>query len=124
MRKRLAVPVAAGLATAAVLSYCLATRTVTAEIRGHTVGYLLDLPRSPLIIAGYLLATVGALLLARDPALRLLGIVAGVGAVFCLLLWREEFVSPWCALAAVASVILLVWVRRRSQPPAAPRVAV
>ncbi len=124
VRKRLVVPLAAGLATAAVLSFCLATRTVTAEIRGHTVGYLLDLPRSPLIIAGYLLATVGALLLARDPALRLLGIVAGVGAVVCLLLWREEFVSTWCALAAVASVVLLVWVRRRPQPPAAPRVAV
>ncbi len=119
-RRRQTLPVAAGLATAGVLAYCLATRTVTADLRGHTVGYLLDLPRSPLILVGYLVATVGALLLASDPVLRVLGVIAGVGAAVCLLLWRTEFVSTWCALAAVASVVLLAWVRRRAQTPRQP----
>jgi hypothetical protein len=112
VRRRLVVPAAVGLATAAVLAYCLATRPVTAEIRGHTLGYVLNLPHSPLIIAGYLLATVGSLLLAADPVLRLLGVLAGVGAVVCAALWRLEFVSTWCALAAVASVVMLHWVWR------------
>lgn len=106
------VPAAAGLATAAVLAYCLATRPVTAEIRGHTLAYVLDLPNSPLIIVGYLLATVGSLLLAKDPVLRLLGVLAGAGAVVCAALWRLEFVSTWCALAAVVSVVMLRWVWR------------
>lgn len=115
VRRRLVVPAAAGLATAAVLVYCLATRGVTADVRGHTLGYVLDLPRSPLIIAGYLLATVGALLLGGDPVLRLLGVLAGAGAVVCAVLWRLEFVSTWCALAAVASVVVLGWARRRPE---------
>ncbi|MEU4496734.1 DUF6629 family protein [Streptomyces sp. NPDC023998] len=117
-RPRLVIPLAAGLATAAVLAYCLATRSVTAEIRGHTLGYVLGLPHSPLIIAGYLLATVGSLLLGGDPALRLLGVIVGAGAVACALLWRLEFVSTWCALAAVASLVLFRWSRHRPSAPA------
>ncbi|MFB7609395.1 DUF6629 family protein [Streptomyces gardneri] len=113
-RRLLLVPLAAGLATAAVLAYRLATRPVTAEVRGHTLGYVVDLPHAALLLAGYLLATVGALLLARDRILRLLGLLAGAGAVVCVLLWRTEFVSTWCALAAAASLVLLVWVRSRA----------
>ncbi|MER6096037.1 DUF6629 family protein [Streptomyces sp. NPDC001728] len=112
-RPRLLVPLAAGTATAGLLAYALATRTVDAEIRGRTVGYAVGVPYAPLLLAAYLLATVGALLLARDRLLRLLGLVTGVGAAVCALLWRTAFLSTWCALAAVASVLILVWIRRR-----------
>ncbi|WP_030542325.1 DUF6629 family protein [Streptomyces albus] len=109
-----AVPVAAGCVTAAVLAYSLATGAVTAEVRGRTIGYAVDVPLLPLVFAGYLLATLGALLLSADPALRRLGAVLSAGAVICAALWRTEFVSTWCAFAAVASVLLLVWVLRRA----------
>ncbi|NBM17395.1 DUF6629 family protein [Streptomyces sp. GC420] len=112
---RQAVPAAAGAATTAVLAYCLATRTVTAEPRGRTIGYAVDVPQAPLIVAGYLLATIGALLLARDPLLRMLGVTVGAGAVVCGALWRTEFVSTWCAFAAVAALLVLAWVRRRAR---------
>ncbi|MEV6400728.1 DUF6629 family protein [Streptomyces sp. NPDC051907] len=120
-RLRLAVPVVAGVLTAGALAYALATRTVSAEIRGHTLGYVLHLPHPAPLVVGYLTATVGALLLAADPVLRLLGVLVGVGAAVCALLWRTEFVSTWCALAAVASVVLLVWARgqRHSARPRA-----
>lgn len=111
-RRRLLIPVAAAVATAVPLAYSLAIRPVTAEIRGHTLGYVLDLPRSGLLVTGYLLATVGALLLSGEPVLRWLGALAAVGAVVSVALWRLEFVSTWCAFAAVCSVILLV----RSRP--------
>ncbi|MFF7847492.1 DUF6629 family protein [Streptomyces sp. NPDC003444] len=119
-RPRLLVPLAIGLATACLLAYRLATRPVTAEIRGRTLGYVVDLPYAPLLLAAYLLATVGALLLARDRLLRLLGLLTGAGAAVCALLWTTEFVSTWCALAAVASVLLLVWVRGRTGPDPRP----
>ncbi|MEV6654981.1 DUF6629 family protein, partial [Streptomyces sp. NPDC051219] len=109
---------AAGLATATAFTYCLATRPVTAETRGHTLGYVLDLPASELLVAGYLPATVGSLLLGGDPLLRLLGVLVAAGAVICALLWRLEFVSIWCAFTAVASVVILGRVRRR--PAGAP----
>ncbi|MGW2987094.1 DUF6629 family protein [Streptomyces goshikiensis] len=105
-------PAAAGLATAAVLAYCLATRPVDAEVRGHTIGYGVAVPYAPLVVAGYLFATLGALLLSGDRGLRLLGAVLAAGAVVCAALWRLEFASTWCAFAAAASVLVLGWVRR------------
>ncbi|MFE2924342.1 DUF6629 family protein [Streptomyces goshikiensis] len=105
-------PAAAGLATAAVLAYCLATRPVAAEVRGHTIGYGVAVPYAPLVLAGYLFATLGALLLSGDRGLRLLGAVLAAGAVACAALWRLEFASTWCAFAAVASVLVLGRVRR------------
>ncbi|MGW6414902.1 DUF6629 family protein [Streptomyces sp. NPDC055055] len=112
-RPRLRAPLAVGVVTAALLASRLATRPVEAEVRGHTLGYAVDLPYGPLLLAGYLVATVGALLLARDRTLRLLGLVTGAGAIVCAVLWRTAFVSTWCALAAVASLLLLVWIRGR-----------
>ncbi|WLQ32177.1 hypothetical protein P8A18_01410 [Streptomyces castrisilvae] len=108
-RRRLAVPLAFGAATSAFLAYALATRTVTAQVRGHTLGYALDLPHPPLLVAGYLLATIGSLLLSGDRGLVLLGVLVAGGAVVCAALWRLEFISTWCALAAVCSVVLLGW---------------
>ncbi|MFE3941777.1 DUF6629 family protein [Streptomyces sp. NPDC059118] len=106
-RRRLLLPVAAGIATAVPLAYCLATRPVTAEVRGHTLGYAIDLPHSAPLVAGYLLATIGALLLSGDRVLGRLGVLAAAGAAVCAALWRLEFVSTWCAFAAVCSVVLL-----------------
>jgi hypothetical protein len=117
-RARLLPSVAAGLVTAVVLAGCLAVKAPVADIRGHTVGYRVDVPVLPLLIAGYLLATVGSLLLAADRTLRLLGALTAAGAGICAALWRLEFVSTWCALAAVASVVLLAWVTRRAPVPA------
>ncbi|MFJ3533269.1 MULTISPECIES: DUF6629 family protein [unclassified Streptomyces] len=119
-RRRLLVPLAAGAATSAALGYGLADRPVTAQIRGHTLGYVLDLPLPGLLVAGYLLATVGSLLMAGDRWLTWLGGLAAVGAAVCAALWRLEFVSTWCAFAAVCSVVLLGRSGRRPAADAAP----
>ncbi|MGW4508209.1 DUF6629 family protein [Streptomyces sp. NPDC004436] len=112
-RRRLWATLAVGTATAAVLAYALATGPVTAEIRGRTIGYGVKVPWMPLVLAGYLFATLGALLLAGDRRLRTLGVVLAAGALACSALWRLEFASTWCAFAAVASVLVLGWVRQR-----------
>ncbi|MFD7786803.1 DUF6629 family protein [Streptomyces nojiriensis] len=119
VRRRLWAPLAAGLVTAAVLAYCLATRPVTAEIRGRTIGYVVNVPWTPLVLAGYLFATLGSLLHAGDRRLGTLGVVLAAGALACSALWRLEFASTWCAFAAVASLLVWGWVRR---PCAAPPV--
>lgn len=115
-RRRLLVPLAAGIATAAALGYTLVTRTVSAEIRGHTIGYSLGLPQAELLVVGYLLATIGSLLLSGDRGLVLFGVLVAVGAAVSVVLWRQEYISTWCAFAAVCSVVLLFWVRRRRTP--------
>ncbi|MFE7834593.1 DUF6629 family protein [Streptomyces sp. NPDC057474] len=119
-RTRLIVLLAVGVATAALLTHGLATGPVTAEVRGHTVGYTIALSHPVAPVAGYLLATVGSLLLSGDRRLVVLGILAAVGASICWTLWRLEFISTWCAFAALCSLVLLGWVRTRpraSSPP-------
>jgi hypothetical protein len=108
-RLRPAIPLASGIVTAAVLAHHLATHPPRAEIRGHTVGYVLGLAHAHVLMAGYLLATVGAFMLSGDRWLRGFGVLAGVGALVCWALWRLEFVSTWCAFAAVCSGLVLGW---------------
>ncbi|WP_055523089.1 DUF6629 family protein [Streptomyces graminilatus] len=115
-RHRLLLPLAVGIVTSAVLAYSLATHEVTAGIRDHTVGYGIDLSHPAPLVTGYLLATVGSLLLSGDRRLVLFGLLAGAGAPVCWALWRLEFVSTWCALAALCSLALLGWARRGGRP--------
>ncbi|WP_406375914.1 hypothetical protein OG788_40515 [Streptomyces sp. NBC_00647] len=112
-RRRLTLPLASGIVTAAALAYALAAHPVRAEIRGHTMGYVVDLAQPELVIVGYLFATVGALLISGDRGLLLLGVLVATGAMICWSLWELEFVSTWCAFAAVGSVALLGWVNSR-----------
>ncbi|GAA0287778.1 hypothetical protein GCM10010302_27670 [Streptomyces polychromogenes] len=111
-RPRLWGPAAAGAAVSAVLAYRLAVRPAGAEVRGRVMGYTVDVPLAPLVLAGYLYAALGSLLLSGDRRLRALGAVLGAGAAVCAALWRLEFASTWCAFAAVASVLVAGWVRR------------
>jgi hypothetical protein len=103
--------------TAAALAHALAVHPVTAEIRGHTLGYVVDLPYAQLVIAGYLVATIGSLLLSGERGLVVLGILVTAGAMVCWTLWELEFVSTWCAVAAVSSVVLFFWVNGRDREP-------
>ncbi|WP_416982547.1 DUF6629 family protein [Streptomyces sp. T028] len=119
-RRRLVLPLAVGVATAAVLAYGLADGPVTAEIHGRTVGYAFGLPNPAVLVVGYLMATVGSLLLSGDRRLWLLGALVGVGAPACWALWRLEFVSTWCALAAVCSMLLFDWARTRPAASKSP----
>ncbi|AYG78820.1 hypothetical protein DWB77_00929 [Streptomyces hundungensis] len=117
-RRRLLILLVAGVATCAALAHALASRPVTAEIRGHTVGYSLGLPWAGLIVLGYLFATIGSLLLSGDRGLVLFGVLVAVGAAVSFGLWRQEYISTWCAFAALCSVVLWFWVgRRRPRTP-------
>ncbi|KIQ66593.1 hypothetical protein TR51_03395 [Kitasatospora griseola] len=112
---------ALGAAVAVPLALALARHPVTAHPHGHTLDYAIGVPAAGLLLAGYLAATVGALLCSGDHRLRRLGTVLGAGALACGLLWRLAFVSTWCALAAVASVLLYDRVRRTAVNSRSPQ---
>lgn len=108
--------IAAGLAVSAVFAYALASGPVTAGAVGHTMRYgVHGLPVEWLVIVGYLFATLGALFVSPQPDVRLLGTVSTIGVLVCGALWRYAFASTWCALAAVASLIIVRWSWRRSR---------
>ncbi|AUY48591.1 DUF6629 family protein [Streptomyces sp. CB01881] len=112
-RRRIVLPfLLLGLLVAVPLAVAVATHPVAATEHGHTLSYAIGLPHPAVLLTGYLLATVGSLLVSGDRLLRRLGLLTGVGAVVCALLWRLAFVSTWCALAALASLVLLRWTGR------------
>ena len=119
-RFRIAPFVLIGFATSAVLGYVIATGPVSAQPAGHTMRYgVQPIPLGALVVVGYLVATIGSLLVSDQPEIRLLGLVVAAGALACYVLWQTEFVSTWCALAAVASALILRWLRRpRKRRPA------
>ncbi|WP_405010226.1 DUF6629 family protein [Kitasatospora sp. NBC_01539] len=108
-RRRAGWALVLGAAVAVPLAVAVLGGPVTARVRGHTLAYAVGVGPVVLLTAGYLLATVGSLLTAADRTLRLLGVLVGFGAVVCAALWRLEFASTWCALAALASVVLVGW---------------
>ncbi|MER7670073.1 DUF6629 family protein [Kitasatospora sp. NPDC096128] len=107
--RRLALLAALGATVAIPLATALATHPVTAAPHGHTLDYSIGIPHPALLLTGYLITTVGSLLLSPDRLLRQLGLLTAAGALACALLWRLAFVSTWCALAALASLLLLHW---------------
>ncbi|MFE6868229.1 DUF6629 family protein [Kitasatospora sp. NPDC057692] len=117
-RRVLTALVLLGLLVAVPLAHAVATHPVGVTAHAHTLEYRIGVPHPALLLAGYLLATVGAPLVSGDRLLRRLGLLTGVGAVVCALLWRLAFISTWCALAALASVLLLRWTS--SPAPAHP----
>lgn len=115
-RLRFAPFIAVGVAVSAVFAYALASGPVTAEAVGHTMRYGVHaLPAGWLVLAGYLFAALGALFVSPQPDVRLLGTVCTIGVLVCGVLWRYAFASTWCALAAVASLIIVRWSWRRSR---------
>ncbi|MGW4893553.1 DUF6629 family protein [Kitasatospora sp. NPDC004240] len=116
-RRTVAALAVLGVLVAVPLALAVATGPVTARAEGHTLAYGVGVPHPALLLTGYLVATVGSLLVSGDRTLRLLGLLVGTGAVVCALLWQTAFVSTWCALAALVSVVLIRW----TGPPPRPR---
>ncbi|SOB80029.1 DUF6629 family protein [Streptomyces sp. 1331.2] len=108
-RRLLAAFTLLGAGVAVPFAVAVAARPVAAAVHGHTLGYAVGIPHPAALTAGYFLATVGSLLASGDRLLRRLGLVIGAGAVVCALLWRLAFASTWCALAALAALLLLRW---------------
>lgn len=114
---------ALGLATSAVLAVAVAGGPVTAFAQGHTLRYGLAVPAPVPLAVAYVLATVGSLVGSGQRDIRNLGLACGVGAAVSLTLWETAFVSTWCALAALSSLLILRWLHRAHRTPEAGAVA-
>ena len=114
-RRRLAVCLGFGVVVSVVMLVRVVVSGVTASAHGHVLEYGLGVASGAgyVLIAGYLVAALGAPLLSGDRFLWWFGVLATAGAVGCAAAWRLAFASTWCGYAAVLSVWLLAWVRRR-----------
>ncbi len=106
--------VGAGVVSGGILFVTLLRGPMHATIEGHTLDYHVGTPWLPVTLGLYIVATCAPGLLAQDHSLRLFG--ASNLVVVALLIWlaQSALVSLWCLWAAVSSVLLNIYVRRRT----------
>ena len=103
-----------GAAVSLVLVAAMVRGPVEAAVGGRCIAYEVDLSYGGLVVAGYVAATCGALLLSSHRIILRFGLfnLAAVG----LLAWLQTsgFASLWCAWAALGSLGLALRLRHGS----------
>ena len=105
--------VACGAVSGTVLLLTLVFGTMHPTIDGHHINYHVGTPWVPITLGLYIVATCAPGLLADTPSLRIFG--ATNLAVVAALIWlaQSAVVSLWCVWAAISSVLVNIYVRRR-----------
>lgn len=117
-RRRIGMFTALGVGVSAVLVHALVRGPADASVDGHHIAYSVDVWRGGLIVALYVAATCGSMLLSSHRHVRRFGAV-NLGAV-ALLAWFEQnaVISLWCLWAAITSVAIAAHLRHELAPRA------
>jgi len=119
-RWRVNVLAAMGAVVAVVLLYAVVRGPVEASIEGHHIAYSVDLWSGGLIVALYVVATCGSMLLSKHRYVQWFGVINLVAVGLLVWLSRSGVISLWCLWAAVTSVAIAVHLRvvNRADAPA------
>ena len=109
--------VALGVGVAAVLTFAVLRGPVEAVIEGHHIAYRVDLWRGGVVVALYVVATCGPLLVSAHNHVRWFGAVNLVAVLLLAWVSTSGLISLWCGWAAVTSVAIAVHLRYADQPP-------
>lgn len=107
-RKRLLLPLFAGIVTATFFSNAIATHPISANILQSHISYRLPHDNEEIMFAFYATATCLAPLLSSYKSVRLLGSVIIVSMIFAYYFYTIWFASVWCYFAALISMIILL----------------
>ena len=116
-RLRVAPFLALGAIVAAYLGYALASAPVGVVKHPHALEYVTGVRSGNLWAVLYVVAVIGPALLSGYRSIVAFGVLNLVGLVAVALLLAEAFDSIWCIYAALASVLVLVHMRRRRRLP-------
>lgn len=119
-RRAGAAVLAAGAVCAGWLALALVTGPVRARADHHHITYTIDLWAATVPIALYLVSTCGVCLLSGRGFLRRFGTANLVAVVLLAWISVEAVTSLWCLWAAVTSVSIARYLRRREPAPATP----
>jgi hypothetical protein len=112
-----------GAVTSVVLLVAVIRGPVGATIDGSHIAYSADISYADILVALYVIATCGSCLVASSRWLVLLGL-ANLSAVIALgWITFTGFTSLWCAWAALTSIAIAVYLRRRGRPAASSGLA-
>ena len=110
-RARMAPFAVVGAGVAVVLLGAIARGPVTARLEDYHIAYGTGLGSGAVIVAFYVIATCGPLLLSHYPHLALYGVVNLVAVAIIAWLTTSGFASLWCAWAAVSSGMIVAHLR-------------
>ncbi|MFM8472493.1 MAG: DUF6629 family protein [Candidatus Kapaibacterium sp.] len=108
MRRRLRIPLLAGLLTSLYFAYCMVSYTAIASIDGYHIKYLTTYPDAPAPVVGllYMSGTLAPFFLSSLRRTWLFGAAAALAYAFTYALYTEYIVSVWCFFAALLSMIV------------------
>ena len=116
-RRRMVSFMVLGVFVAAALLRAMVRGPVTADIEGRHVAYYVDLQHGGALVALYVIATCGSLLVSSHRQVRWFGAANLVVAGLLAWLYETAFISLWCGWAAMVS-LGIAWHLRRGSAPA------
>jgi hypothetical protein len=107
---------AVGVALSAYLLVKMIGSPYTASAGSGHIAYTNDTTYPTGIEVPYVFATTIALLLSSHRMIQLVGLVILGGFAVAYVSYHDAYISVWCFFAAVASVLIYLFVRRTSEP--------
>lgn len=108
-----------GIAVSLVLTASLVAGPVEAAIAGNRIAYEVPMPHGGMVVALYVLATCGALLVSSHRHVRLFGATNLLAAGALAYADKVGFISLWCLWAAFTSLAIAAYLRLGDQRPPA-----
>ena len=110
--------VAVGALTALYILWALIAYPTDIYIRNHSIFYINAGTNNTWVAVLYVMATCGSLLFSKVPDMVIFGWANVAILLVTMAVKRYAFTSVWCAYAAVASVIILVyfWKSHKHRP--------
>lgn len=112
-RRLIYTPLLAGVSVAAYSAITMLSHPYLAWPVHHSLTYVNNVPFPPAMVVAYLISTAAPPVLSSHGAVRLFGLIIALGLGVSILAFYESFVSVWCFFAALGSITLLTYFRRR-----------
>jgi hypothetical protein len=114
-RKRMLPFLAIGVATGLYILWGLAAYPTQIYVRENSIVYINEATNHTTVAILYLIATCGSLFFSRVKAMVIFGTANLAILLIVTAVKRYAFTSVWCAYAAIASVIVLIYFWRTSE---------
>src|SRR5580658_10901288 len=113
-RRRMLPFLVLGGATTLYILWALTAYPTEVYVKGNSIVYMNQATNNTLVAVLYVIATCGSLFFSKVRAMVLFGVANLAILLIVMEFKRYAFTSLWCAYAAVASVIILVYFWRSS----------
>ena len=113
-RKRMRPFLALGVATALYILWALTAYPLQLYVKGNSIVYINAATNNTAVAVLYVIATCGSLFFSKVRAMIIFGAANLAILLVVMEVKRYAFTSLWCAYAAIASLIILVYFWRSS----------